>query len=263
MNPAAITIENLTKFFPAGRWPSGLTRRRAWSSQTEVLRGVSLDVLRGEILGLVGPNGAGKTTLLEILATLLIPTRGRAEVEGYDVVHEPQRVKRVLAYCPCDSRTFYPRLSGRQNLEFFAFLNDLPARECRKRVDAVLDLVEMNGARHLPFQQFSEGMKQRLAVARALITNPRVLLLDEPTRSLDPLWQADIRDFLRRTLVGELGKTVLLVTHNMTEAEQICDRVALLHAGSIVFSGPPHEASRTFGGSNLGEAFRRAVGARS
>lgn len=194
---------------------------------------------RGAIVGLLGPNGAGKTTLLEILSTLLLPTSGEAWVENLDVVREAAAVKGLVGYCPCGFDSFYPRLTATANLEFFAALNGLARRDGRRQVQAVCDLVGINGSRHLDFQRHSSGMKQRLVLARALITNPPLLLLDEPTKSLDLQAQGEIWRLLRGTFIETLKKTILLVTHNLTEAQEVCDRVAILHQGRIVDIAAP------------------------
>jgi ABC-2 type transport system ATP-binding protein len=259
MNSTAIAVQNLTKTFPARKSFKTLLQRPISSSGTEVLREVSLEVSTGCVLGLVGPNGAGKTTLLEILSTLLLPTSGRAWVCGYEVVREAAQVRKVVSYCPSVSQSFYPRLTGVGNLEFFALLNDIPPRQAKEKIEAVLNLVGMDGTRHVPFQHHSEGMKQRLSLARALLIDPAVLLLDEPTRSLDPLLQGEMRKFLRSTLVEKLGKTVLLVTHSLAEAEEVCDRLAILHQGSLISVGTPAEVRGALGAEDLATAFERAV----
>jgi len=226
-----------------------------------VLKGVSLEIRRGEAMGLVGPNGAGKTTLLEILSTLLLPTGGTVTVCGFDVVREAGQVRKVVSYCPSASENFYPRLTGIRNLEFFALLNNLSPQEAERKIRSLLELVELEGSGEVPFQRYSDGMKQRLALARALLTDPEVLLLDEPTRSLDPVLQGEIRKFVRERVVAEFGKTVLLVTHSLPEAEHVCDRLAILHRGEIVSVGTPAEIVKACGGGDLSAAFERAVGA--
>jgi ABC-2 type transport system ATP-binding protein len=259
MNRAAIAVQNLTKTFPVRKNLKALLQRTSRPNGIEVLRDVSLEVSTGWVLGVLGPNGAGKTVLLEILSTLLLPTSGRAWVCGYEVAREVAQVRKVVGYCPATSQSFYPRLTGVGNLEFFAVLNGFRPREARERIGAVLDLVGMDKASHAPFQYYSEGMKQRLALARALLTDPPVLLLDEPTRSLDPLVQGEVRRLFRRTLVEKLGKTLLLVTHSVAEAEEVCDRVAIIDRGSIVSVGTPEEVRGAFGGGDLAAAFERAV----
>jgi ABC-2 type transport system ATP-binding protein len=259
MSCAAIVLQNLTKTFPARKGLKTLLRRPFRPSGIEVLRDVSLEVSTGCVLGLLGPNGGGKTTLLEILSTLLLPTSGRAWVCGYEVVQQAAQVRKVLGYCPAASQSFYPRLTGMRNLEFFAVLNGFWPRQARERSGAVLELMGMDGAGDAPFQYYSEGMKQRLSLARALLTDPPVMLLDEPSKSLDPLLQGEFRRFLRGTLVEKLGKTVLLVTHSLAEAEEVCDRLAIMYRGKIVSVGTPEELSGACGGGDLAAALERAV----
>jgi ABC-type multidrug transport system ATPase subunit len=198
-----------------------------------VLRGVTLQVRAGEIMGLVGANGAGKTTLLEILATVQRPTSGDASVAGYDVSGEAAAVKRLVGYSPSSSETFYPRLTCGANLKFFAALYGMSPREAQRRTDDVLELIGALELKPAVFQKCSAGMKQKIGLARALLADPSVVLLDEPTRSLDSASQRKVQNLLRRTLVDGAQKTVLLVTHSLDEAERVCDRVALLRDGVI------------------------------
>ncbi|MBI2883965.1 MAG: ABC transporter ATP-binding protein [Candidatus Methylomirabilis oxyfera] len=208
------------------------------------MRGIDLEVPRGEVFGLLGPNGSGKTTLLEILATHLLPTNGHAKVNGHDVVRDAPAVRHAIGYCPGGAVGFDPRLTGKRNLEFFALLGDLPRVQARERVTEVWELVGLDGFRDNTVVHYSDGMRQRLALARALLTDPPVLLLDEPTRGLDPEASALWRRFLRERAVEELGKTILLVTHDLLEAEDICDRAAIMQRGRIVADGPPSELLR-------------------
>jgi len=261
MSKLAVTIQNLTKTFSVGNVLRALQKNPPKKGGTEVLKGVSLELYQGEALGLLGPNGAGKTTLLEILSTLLLPTGGQARVCGYDVVREAKQVRKALSYCASASDNFYPRLTGAANLEFYALLNDLSPQEARRKIQTVLNLVELEASGDVPFQRYSEGMKQRLALARALLTDPELLLLDEPTRSLDPVLQGEIRRFVRERVVAKLGKTVLLVTHSLLEAEQVCDQLAILHRGQIVSIGTPQEIKQASGDVDLTAAFQRVVGA--
>jgi len=226
-----------------------------------VLKGLNLDILEGEVMGLLGTNGAGKTTMMEIIATLLLPSSGQATVCGYDVVREARQARQLLNYCPSTSGDFYPRLTGVQNLEFFALLNNLSPREAKRRILSTLALVGLDSGNPSHFQRYSEGMKQKLTIARALLTDPKVLLLDEPTRGLDPVSQGEIRRFLREHVAGHMGKTVLLVTHSLSEVEQVCDRMAILHGGKIVGVGKPQDVKAAWGGQDLTAAFERAVGA--
>lgn len=201
------------------------------------LDGLSLEVKRGEVFGLLGPNGAGKTTLLKILCTLLLPTEGLALVNGHDVVRAPQRVRRAVGYCLESERSFYYRLTGLQNLAFFATLNNLDSRKAAARITEVLEIVGLNGVAATPFMTYSKGMQQKLGLARALLTDPAVLLLDEPTKSLDPGAATEFRRFLRGTLAERLSKTILLVTHSLEEARECCDQGAVMNQGKIGFQG--------------------------
>jgi ABC-2 type transport system ATP-binding protein len=257
-----VSIENLTKSFHLGKILRRLVKHGARrNAHPDVLRGINLEIREGEILGLLGPNGAGKTTLVEILATLLLPTSGRAVVCGNDVVSDAAEVRKVVSYCASTTENFYPRLSVIRNLEFFAILNDLPPREAREKIQLTLEHLGLEEKGGVPFQHYSDGMKQRLALARALLKEPRLVLLDEPTRSLDPISQGEIRKLIRGLLIERLGKTVLLVTHSLIEAELVCDRLAILHRGRIIALGTVEEVKRTWGGTDLASAFENAIGA--
>ncbi len=172
MTKLAVAVHNLTKTFSVGNVLRALQKNPPKKGGTEVLKGVNLEVRQGEALGVLGPNGAGKTTLLEILSTLLLPTGGQASVCGYDVVREAWQVRKTLSYCPSASDNFYPRLTGAANLEFYAVLNNLSPQEARRKTQEALNLVELDASGDVPFQRYSEGMKQRLSLARALLTNP-------------------------------------------------------------------------------------------
>ena len=220
-----------------------LTRPLARAERIHALRGVDLRVPTGEIFGLLGPNGAGKTTLLKILSGLVLPDRGRAMVGGEDTVHE-DRVKPRIGLVHSDERSFYWRLSGRENLRFFAELYDVPPRRIEERVAELLARVELGEASDRRFSDYSSGMKQRLAIARALLHDPPILLMDEPTRSLDPASALALRRFVVDELKARDGKTVLIATHNLKEAEVLCDQVAILVAGLVRQVGTVDEVRR-------------------
>jgi ABC-2 type transport system ATP-binding protein len=213
------------------------------AERVRALRGVDLHVRTGEIFGLLGPNGAGKTTLLKIFSCLVLPDRGRALVGGEDVEHEG-KVKPKIGLVHTDERSFYWRLSGRENLEFFARLYDVPRRRTRARIDELLARVDMVEPADRRFADYSSGMKQRVAIARALLHDPPILLMDEPTRSLDPSAAMALRTFIRDELKGRAGKTILLATHNLREAESLCDRVAILAKGKVRQIGTVEEVRR-------------------
>jgi len=193
---------------------------------------VTLDVERGEIFGLLGPNGAGKTTLLRIIATLLLPSEGHVSVAGLDVARDPLRVRRVVALASGGDHGFYWRLSGRENLRFFAGLLGYDSSEARRRASEALVRADLGAATDESVQRYSTGMRQRLGLARALLGSPAVLLLDEPTRSLDPTAATNWRTWLR-TLATDGGTTIVLATHALDEAEALCDRVAVLASGRV------------------------------
>lgn len=237
MSEAAIVVRNLRKRFPVRRRWAEIVCRPFQHRWAMALGGVDLEVRSGEVFGLLGPNGAGKTTLLKILCTLLLPTGGLAVVNGHDVVHAPQRVRQAVGYCLESERSFYYRLTGIQNLEFFATLNNIGSREATTRIAEVLEMVGLDGVAATPFMTYSKGMQQRLGLARALLIDPAVLLLDEPTKSLDPGAAAEFRRFLRSTLAERLRKTILLVTHSLEEARECCDHGAIMHQGRIRFQG--------------------------
>jgi ABC-2 type transport system ATP-binding protein len=204
----------------------------ARAERVHALRGVDLAVREGEIFALLGPNGAGKTTLLKIFSSLILPDQGHASVAGHDTIHE-NLVKRHLGLVNSDERSFYWRLTARQNLRFFARLYDVPGRRIDSRIDELLTRVEMTDAADRPFSGYSAGMKQRIAIARALLHDPPILLMDEPTSSLDPASARKLRKFVLDELNGRDGKTVVLASHNLREVEVLAHRVAILVAGKM------------------------------
>jgi ABC-2 type transport system ATP-binding protein len=230
--PFAIETFELTKQFPRNRGPWDFIPGSRPSRMVTVVDIVNLTVERGELFGLLGPNGAGKTTLIKLLCTLIIPTSGTARVNGHDLQQE-EDIKASVGLVSGDERSFYWRLSGRRNLEFFASLHGLPARQRHRRVEEVLDLMELREVADETFQTYSTGMRQRLSLARGLLNNPEILFLDEPTKSLDPIATRHLHDFIKDRLVGERGVTVFLTTHRLEEAELLCQRIAIMDKGRI------------------------------
>jgi ABC-2 type transport system ATP-binding protein len=241
---AAVRLEGLAKSFPVQRGWGEMLRRPRERRWTPALQGVTCEVAPGELFGVLGPNGAGKTTLFKVLSTLVLPDAGRAEVMGVDVVRHPARIRRLLAPVVADERSLNWRLDARENLRLYAALHGLRGRAARARVDEVLAGVELDDAAERRVGTFSSGMKQRLLLARALLARPRVLLLDEPTRSLDPLSARRFRAFLRDEVVARRGCTVLLATHAPDEALELCDRVGVLHRGRLLAMGPAEALAR-------------------
>jgi len=205
---------------------------------------VDFEIQEGELFGLLGPNGAGKTTTVKILCTLLEPTAGQAFVKGYDVVKNAAQVRRIVNMVAGGERMLYYRLTGRENLRYFAELYDVPGREIASRVNKLLELVGLSDRADDEVEKYSKGMKQRLQVARGLINDPQVLFLDEPTLGLDVNIAKDLRKFIRERIVEEQGKTVLLTTHYMYEAEELCDRVGFLNKGKLIAVGRTEELKR-------------------
>ena len=243
----AIELVELTKRFAPRRSLTEMLRRRGRTARVTVVDRVSFTVAPGEVFGLLGPNGAGKTTIFKMLGTMIVPDGGRAIVGGYDVQHDSSGVRRLLAAVPADERSLNWRLSALENLRLFAALHHLAAREGARRAEELLELVGLRDAGTKLVGAFSSGMRQRLLIARALIGAPRILLLDEPTRSLDPISAQEFRDFLRRDVVGHQGCTIVIATHNTDEAFSFCDRVAVLHQGRMLATGPTATLAARFG----------------
>ena len=234
---AAIEAANLRRTY---KTHTGTVRRRA--KEIEAVRGISFAVEPGELFGLLGPNGAGKTTTIKMLITLLIPTSGSARVLGLDVVRDAHEVRRRIGYVFGGERGVYERLSGYDNLRYFAELYGVPARRQKQRIEELLELVGLKGREHERAEGYSRGMKQRLHVARGLLHDPEVLFLDEPTIGLDPVGAREVRATIAS--LTEAGKTVLLTTHYMFEADALCDRIAVISKGSIVAEGTPLDLKR-------------------
>jgi ABC-2 type transport system ATP-binding protein len=198
----------------------------------EVLRDVSFDVAHGEIFGFIGPNGAGKTTTIRVMATLLEPATGRVEIDGLDVAIDPDKVRRVIGYMP-DHAGVYERITVREFLEFFADAYQVPDASV---VDVVLELTDLSKLDGRLVAELSKGMKQRLQVARILLHDPKVLILDEPASDLDPRARIELRDLLLE--LRDLGKTIFLSSHILTELSDVCTSVGILERGQLVVAGP-------------------------
>ena len=229
----AIEAENLRKSYPK-KIPLPL-RRVEW---VEALKGVSFKVRKGELFGLLGPNGAGKTTTIKILTTLLEPSGGTARVLGLDIRRDAREIRRRINLVAEGERTLYWRLSAYENLKYFARIYYVPRGEEKERIEGLLKLLGLWERRNDLVMNFSRGMKQRLAIAKALINDPEVLFLDEPTLGLDVQSAIFVREFVRK-LVDEEEKTVLLTTHYMAEAEELCDRIAIIDHGKIIALDTP------------------------
>ena len=237
---AAIEARELCRTY---KTHTGTFRRR--TKEVEAVRGVSFTIDQGELFGLLGPNGAGKTTTIKMLITLLIPTAGSARVLGLDVVKDAREVRKRIGYVFGGERGVYERLSGYDNLRYFAELYGVPPKLQKQRIEELLELVGLKGREHERAEGYSRGMKQRLHVARGLLHDPEVLFLDEPTIGLDPVGARELRSTIASLTAA--GKTILLTTHYMFEADALCDRIAVISKGSIVAEGTPADLKRGVG----------------
>jgi len=228
----AIEVSGLHKKYMSHRGTFRRTR-----VENVALAGVDLTIQRGELFGLLGPNGAGKTTATKILTTLLLPDSGTARVLGLDVVKQTDAVRRSIGFVFGGDRGLYWRLSGLDNLRYFADLYRIPPEVSRKRIAELLERLGLTGREHDKVEIYSRGMKQRLHLARGLLNDPQVLFLDEPTIGLDPVGARELRVLVRE--LADAGKTIFLTTHYMFEADSICDRIAVIKKGSIVAAGTP------------------------
>src|SRR5689334_10037948 len=231
---AAIEARELRRTYKTS---TGVFRRR--TLEVEAVRGVSFEVAEGELFGLLGPNGAGKTTTIKMLITLLIPTSGSAHVLGLDVVKSPREVRKRIGYVFGGERGLYERLSGLDNLRYFAELYAVPPRNQKRRIAELLDLVGLTGREKERVEGYSRGMRQRLHIARGLLHDPPVVFLDEPTIGVDPVGARELRNTI--SSLTQAGKTVLLTTHYMFEADALCDRIAVIKDGRIVGEGTPDQ----------------------
>ncbi len=237
----AISIKNLSKTYP-----TSFPRLKSFFHMTakppvEALKNVSLEIEEGEIFGLIGKNGAGKTTLTKIIATLVQPTSGTVSVKNFDSVRNEVKVRSLIGLATAEERSFYWRLTLVQDMLFFSRLYGMRDRDARNRIDELFELLDLGKYRKRRFSELSTGNKQRLAVARAMLAKPQVLLLDEPTRSLDPLAASSLRN-----LVSSLKDvSILLTSHNLHEVEELCDRVAVIANGEIKISDTPEHLRKS------------------
>ncbi len=237
-----INVENLFKHF----------------GKVHAVNGVSFTAQDGEVFGLLGPNGAGKTTTLRMLATVLHPTRGTASIAGHDLLREPAAVRAILGVLP-EYWGLYGRLTARENLRYFGKLYGLQGPDLETRIVELIELLEMNEYADRRCDPFSKGMKQKVALGRSLIHDPRHLLLDEPTAGLDVMSTRQVRKLIAR--FRDEGRCVILSTHILSEAERLCDHIAIIHQGHIIATGTADELCRQSGQTSLEDAFVQLVGA--
>lgn len=255
MGCPAILAQNLAKYFPPAK-PGWRALWQPFARQTvSALTEVNFCIERGESVALVGANGAGKSTLLRVLATLLYPTSGHAQICGMDVVTKAAFARGKIGYEAGGEQGFYGRLTGRENLRLFATLNDLPRREFADRIQLLSDLLELSLFLDQQTRTCSTGMLQRLGLARALLHSPEVLLLDEPTRSLDSASAAAFRSYLKNESTRR-GITVLFASHAISEVEYLADRVIVLHHGNLKAFDSPRTLCTATRTRHLEEAIR-------
>ncbi|MBN1827099.1 MAG: ABC transporter ATP-binding protein [Candidatus Eisenbacteria bacterium] len=235
----AVRVRNLTKWYPIrrglGEWMRAPFRR----SRLRALHEVGFQVEEGEIVALLGPNGSGKSTVLKILASLVLPTEGSAEVHGFDVTRRSLETRGRIGYCMSEERSFYYRLTGRQNLRFFGRLLGLPPERIERDLEDAAELLRI-GEIDDRFMTYSTGTRQKLSVARALLGGRPVLLLDEPTRGLDPYTAGRFLERIR-SISRETGRAVLISSHDLGAVDRVADRLAFLHKGELLACGEPEQ----------------------
>jgi ABC-type multidrug transport system ATPase subunit len=255
VSESAIILDSLEKSFPRTQsgWRALLQPFTAPS--VAALKGISLEVRAGEAVALLGANGAGKSTLLRILATLLLPSRGTVTISGFDAAHQPANVRRQLGYHAGTDQGFYARLSGRENLRFFGRLNHLSDSFLRSRIAELAKRFELESWLEKQVRTLSSGTIQRLSLARALLHEPKVLLLDEPTRSMDALAAGDFRRFLKTEVLQRQGTSLLFASHTLPEIEFLAHRVAILKDGELIAIDTPEALKSKARAASLEEAF--------
>jgi ABC-2 type transport system ATP-binding protein len=231
-NETVISVEDLVRVY---RSSTGLIRKKR--KETVAVDHISFEVKRGELFGLLGPNGAGKTTVIKVLTTLLLPTSGKVEVLGYDVLRQSQEVRKRIGLILGGERGLYYRVTGRQNLRYFADLYGVPILEREKRINEVLKAVDLSDRADERVEDYSRGMKQRLHIAKGIVHDPELIFMDEPTIGLDPQAARDTRKMVKE--LQKAGKTILLTTHYMYEADELCNRLGVIAHGKILALDTP------------------------
>lgn len=241
---------------------TGLTKtfKDRKKGQIEAVRDVTFEAYAGEIFGLLGPNGAGKTTTLRMLATILTPTSGSAEIAGVDVSDNPDRARRSLGFLSGDTG-LYARLSAREMIVYFGSLYGMKQGKLEAAVNALGEKLDMTDFFDRRCGKLSTGQKQKVSIARTMVHDPPVLILDEPTAGLDVLAAKNIVNFIRNA--RDEGKCIILSTHDMGEAERLCDRIGIIYNGSMTMAGTREELFRKFNSRNLEDVFLKAVGEKS
>ena len=241
MAESAIEIINLTKRF----------------GDITAVDDLSLEIGWGELFGVLGPNGAGKSTAVNVLSTLLEPTEGSATVDGHDVVFDPDSVREIIGVCPQEP-AFYPHLTGRENIELIGDMHLVPKEVLKDRIDSMVEKIGMEDHINRRAKEYSGGMIRRVSMLMALVSDPKIALLDEPTVAMDPKSRRAVWDFIRE-LKGN-GVSIILTTHYMEEAEELCDRVAIIDEGKLIELGSPEELMEKYQAEHLEEVFLKLTG---
>jgi ABC-2 type transport system ATP-binding protein len=246
MDDIVIRTENLSKIFEKGK-----------KKEVTALEHVNLEIGRGEVFGLIGPNGAGKTTLIRVLVGLLTPTEGQAWVLGKNVVEDIDYIRPRVALLPQEAG-IYERLTARENIVYYGGLYGIPEDELHRRADRLLDIVGLREKEDYQVKGFSGGMKRKVLVARALVIEPEILFLDEPTTGIDTIGARVVRNLLKN-LSSEEKRTIVLTTHDLNEVSELCHRVGILNDGRLVATGKPNELEEKYKAANLEEVFTGLV----
>ena len=241
MKTPEILIENLTEKF----------------EDVTAIDGLSLEIEKGELFGLLGPNGAGKTTTIKALCGLLKPTSGLVQIEGHDLRKDVAKVKEIIGVCPQDTAA-YAFLTGRENVELFANLHTMPKEKLKKNTDELLAKMGLTEEANRRLGKYSGGMKRRIDLIIALVHDPEIAFLDEPTVAMDPQSRHAVWDFIKE--LQRKGRTIILTTHSMEEAQQLCDRIGIMDHGKLIALGTPKELMDKFQEKNLEEVFIELTG---
>jgi ABC-2 type transport system ATP-binding protein len=242
-----VSVESVGKVFHPPGDTRDLLRGRLRRDPVRALDDVTFTVAAGEVVCLMGPNGAGKSTLARILGGLLLPSSGRATIAGHDAAEAAPAMRRSVSFVVGDERSFHFGVSGRENLRYFAALHGLAARDGRRRTDELMERVGLSEAADRRYREYSRGMRQRLAIARGLLGDPQVLLLDEPTLGLDPVGARDLRAFLRDEMIRAAGRTAIVCSNDPGEARAMADRVLFIDKGRLVREVQPDRVEAELG----------------
>lgn len=252
----SLSLSNISKIFP-GNW-SPLGRKTDFTA----LSNINLRVHQGDIFSLIGPNGAGKTTLIKIICGLIEPSIGDVSICGHDLKKAAMHARKNIGYCLESERSFYYRISGRENLAFFASLDNLDKNEAAGKIELMLRTLDLIKVADKPFMNYSSGQKQRLNLIRALLKDPSIIIMDEPTKSLDPEAAESFWQILLKWMQQEQNKTIFFSTHNMDEVERFSTRLAFLSEGSIIAQGTLPDIKQSFNQNDLRNIYQQIISTR-